>query len=232
MLQGEVCNSAPPARHQSVPVLTLIGLSLNDVPGLADLGIALALKKAVQDKVAPGSGRRVESTRPMRLPATIGGTSQTGTTSRSSKGGTAMAKTVEDVQMEIRKDIDALVASFMKYKAEGFQVSEIASFTFEAGSQLVEAVQGVEGISGEQKKAVVVSTVKNIYKKVNPNVPYIPEPFETMLEDIMIDKALDAFIDFIVDKYKSKGIFIELHLTWFTMNGYDMATTTVHPHAT
>jgi hypothetical protein len=143
----------------------------------------------------------------MRLPATIGGTSQTGTTSRSSKGGTAMAKTVEDVQMEIRKDIDALVASFMKYKAEGFQVSEIASFTFEAGSQLVEAVQGVEGISGEQKKAVVVSTVKNIYKKVNPNVPYIPEPFETMLEDIMIDKALDAFIDFIVDKYKSKGIF-------------------------
>jgi hypothetical protein len=28
-----------------------------------------------------------------------------------------------------------------------------------------------------------------------------------MLEDIMIDKALDAFIDFIVDKYKSKGIF-------------------------
>lgn len=118
-----------------------------------------------------------------------------------------MAKTVEDVQMEIRKDIDALVASFMKYKAEGFQVSEIASFTFEAGSQLVEAVQGVEGISGEQKKAVVVSTVKNIYKKVNPNVPYIPEPFETMLEDIMIDKALDAFIDFIVDKYKSKGIF-------------------------
>jgi hypothetical protein len=143
----------------------------------------------------------------MRLPATIGGTSQTGTTSRSSKGGTAMAKTVEDVQMEIRKDIDALVASFMKYKAEGFQVSEIASFTFEAGSQLVEAVQGVEGISGEQKKAVVVSTVKNIYKKGNPNVPYIPEPFETMLEDIMIDKALDAFIDFIVDKYKSKGIF-------------------------
>jgi hypothetical protein len=118
-----------------------------------------------------------------------------------------MAKTIEDVQMEIRKDIDALVASFMKYKAEGFGVTEIASFTFEAGSQLVEAVEGVEGISGEQKKTVVVSTVKDIYKKVNPDLPYIPEPFETILEDIMIDKGLNAFIDFIVNKYKTTGIF-------------------------
>jgi hypothetical protein len=118
-----------------------------------------------------------------------------------------MAKTIEDVQMEIRKDIDTLIDSFMRYKAEGFQITEIASFAFEAGAQLVEAVEGVQGISGEQKKAVVVSTVKDIYKKVNPDVPYIPEPFETMMEDIMIDKALSAFIDFIVDKYRSKGIF-------------------------
>ena len=118
-----------------------------------------------------------------------------------------MVKTVEDVQMEIRKDIDALVASFMRHKTEGFQITEIASFTFEAGAQLVEAVEGVKGISGEQKKTVVVSTVKDIYKKVNPDIPYIPEPFETMVEDIVIDRALSAFIDFIVDKYKSKGIF-------------------------
>jgi hypothetical protein len=118
-----------------------------------------------------------------------------------------MAKTLEDVQMEIHKDIDALVDSFLRKKDEGFQITEIASFAFEAGAQLVEAVEGVEGISGGQKKAVVVSTVKDIYRKVNPDIPYIPEPFETMLEDIMIDKALSAFIDFIVDKYKSKGIF-------------------------
>ncbi len=36
---------------------------------------------------------------------------------------------------------------------------------------------------------------------------WIPEPFETVLEDIMIDKALGAFVDFIVDKYTEVGIF-------------------------
>lgn len=118
-----------------------------------------------------------------------------------------MAKTVDEVQQEIHKDIDALVSSFMQHKVDGFQITEIASFVFDAGAQLVEAVEGVQGISGEQKKAVVVSSVKTIYKKVNPDIPYIPEPFETIIEDIMIDKALSAFIDFIVDKYKEKGIF-------------------------
>jgi hypothetical protein len=30
---------------------------------------------------------------------------------------------------------------------------------------------------------------------------------ETMMEDVMMDKALSAFVDFIVDKYKDKGLF-------------------------
>jgi len=28
-----------------------------------------------------------------------------------------------------------------------------------------------------------------------------------LIEDVMLDKALDVFIDFIVSKYKDKGIF-------------------------
>lgn len=65
----------------------------------------------------------------------------------------------------------------------------------------------MQGVSGPQKKEVVLSTVKDIYKKVNPDIPWIPEPFETMMEDIMMDKALSAFVDFIVDTYKDKGLF-------------------------
>lgn len=118
-----------------------------------------------------------------------------------------MAKTVEDVKGEIKADIEALTASFMKHKEAGFQVTDIASFTFEVGSKLVETVEGVQGISGPQKKEVVMSAVKDIYNRVNPDIPWIPEPFETMIEDIMLDKALGAFIDFVVDKYKEVKIF-------------------------
>jgi len=123
------------------------------------------------------------------------------------KRGAVMAKTVEEIKKEIKKDIDELMASFEKHKEEGFQLTEIAQFTFEAGTKLVEAVENVQGISGEQKKEVVISTVKEIYQKVNPDIPLIPEPFETLIEDVMLDKALDVFIDFIVSKYKDKGIF-------------------------
>lgn len=123
------------------------------------------------------------------------------------KRGVIMAKTVEEIRKEIKKDIDELVASFEKHKEGGFQLTEIAQFTFEAGAKLVEAVENVQGISGEQKKEVVISTVKEIYQKVNPDIPLIPEPFETLIEDVMLDKALDVFIDFIVSKYEDKGIF-------------------------
>ena len=118
-----------------------------------------------------------------------------------------MAKTVEEIKEEIKDDIDELVKSFEKYKEGGFQVTEILKFTFEAGTKLVESVENVQGISGEQKKEVVVSSVKEIYKQVNPDIPYIPEPFETWMENLLLDRALNEFIDFIVGKYKEKGIF-------------------------
>lgn len=118
-----------------------------------------------------------------------------------------MAKTAEEIKKEIKGDIDELVKSFEKHKEGGFQLTEIVKFSFEAGTRLVEAVENVQGISGEQKKEVVISSVKEIYKKVNPDIPYIPEPFETWMEDLLLDKALDQFVDFIVGKYKEKGIF-------------------------
>jgi hypothetical protein len=118
-----------------------------------------------------------------------------------------VAKTIEQVKSEMKQEIDVLTASFAKHQEGGFQLTEIASFTFEVGSKLVEVVEGVQGISGLQKKEAVMSAVKDIYKKINPNIPWVPEPFETMLEDIMMDNALSAFVDFIVDKYKDKGLF-------------------------
>ena len=118
-----------------------------------------------------------------------------------------MAKTVEEIKKEIKGDIDELVKTFERYREGGFQLTEIIKFCFEAGTKLVEAVENVQGISGEQKKEVVISSVKEIYKKVNPDIPYIPEPFETWMEDLLLDKGLNEFVDFIVGKYKEKGIF-------------------------
>lgn len=68
-------------------------------------------------------------------------------------------------------------------------------------------MENVQGVSGPQKKEVAISSVKEIYKKVGPDIPYIPKPFETWMDNLLLDKALSEFIYFIVGKYKENGIF-------------------------
>lgn len=118
-----------------------------------------------------------------------------------------MPKTVEEIKGEIKEDIDRMLKNFMEYSKEGFTIKEIAKFTFDTGTSLVEAIENVEGVPGPKKKEVVMSVVKDIYKEVNPDLPWIIEPFESMLENLFLEKALDAFIDYIVDNYKARGIF-------------------------
>jgi hypothetical protein len=118
-----------------------------------------------------------------------------------------MAKTIEQAKEEIKTDIDRLTVSLEESKKKGFQIEDIAKFAFDAGTSLVEAVENVKDLTGEQKKEVVISSVKEIYNKVNPDIPLIPEPFETLTEHILLDKALGKFIDVIVSKYNEKGVF-------------------------
>ena len=65
-----------------------------------------------------------------------------------------MTKTNEEVKGEIQQDIDVITANFPKHQEGGFQLTEVASVTFEVGSRLVEAVEveGVQGVSGLQRK--------------------------------------------------------------------------------
>lgn len=69
-----------------------------------------------------------------------------------------------------------------------------------------EATKSISGL-GEQKKKFVCDTIRTIYKEANPNLPYIPEPFETMLENFLLNHVVPVMIDWIVAKYKEKGIF-------------------------
>ena len=113
-----------------------------------------------------------------------------------------MTKSVEDVKAEISEDIDELIDLYSDLEEDGWQIPEIIRFTFQAGIRLIEAVEGVQGISGPEKKEVVVSTVKDIYTEVSPDIPLIPEPFETWLENFLLDRVLPGFIDFQVRRKK------------------------------
>ena len=58
-----------------------------------------------------------------------------------------------------------------KVRKKRVLVEDIAKFAFEAVTSLIEAIENVKGLAGEQKKEVVLSSVKEIYYKVNPTYP-------------------------------------------------------------
>lgn len=117
-----------------------------------------------------------------------------------------MPKAADEIKQEIQVVIDGLVQEYSNQK-NGFNLNSLTTFVFTVGAKLVEAVEDVGDATGEVKKQVVKSAVKEIYAKYNPDIPWIVEPFETMLETMMLDKALDSFVDFIVAKYNEKGVF-------------------------
>jgi len=109
-----------------------------------------------------------------------------------------MSKTVDEITTEIQSDIDELTQKFEDYVKDGLKIHEIILFLFQAGSKLSEVVDSLQDVPGEQKKEVVMSVVRKVYEDRDPDIPWIPEPFESKLEDFCLDKVLSAFIEFIV----------------------------------
>jgi hypothetical protein len=113
---------------------------------------------------------------------------------------------LKQIKDDIKEDIDRLRKTFKDYNEDGFQLSEIAKFTFESGSSLVEALNNVDTINGEEKKIIVKTTVREMFDEINTNNPWIPDLIEDKLENFLLETALDSFIDFTVKKGREKGI--------------------------
>jgi hypothetical protein len=114
----------------------------------------------------------------------------------------AMSKTVEEILAEVKADIDELSDTFKEYMEGGFQIHEVIRFALKAGTKLIDAVENLQDVPGETKKKAVKKAIKDIYKERDPDIPWVPEPFETWLEDFLLDKVLDSFIDLIVRRKK------------------------------
>lgn len=80
-------------------------------------------------------------------------------------------------------------------------------FIYSASNDLVELVETSQAIMKADKKETVVEAIKYAYTEINPDLPWIPEPFETQLENWILDSALPPFIDWMVNMFNEKGIF-------------------------
>jgi len=62
-------------------------------------------------------------------------------------------------------------------------------------------------MTGPERKQLVLDAVWVLYKTVDPNIPLIPEPFETKLERIVVRRATEAAIEAAIIMGKLMGRF-------------------------
>ena len=83
----------------------------------------------------------------------------------------------------------------------------VFQFLFSAVGDFVELVEASQAVVKEAKKETVIEAFQYAYRQVDPDLPWIPEPFETKLENWILESAMPTFIDWIVGKYNEKGVF-------------------------
>lgn len=94
----------------------------------------------------------------------------------------------------------AAVKKVVECFSDGFEFSDIVKSI----RTTVEIAETITDLDGAQKKQFVIDVIRQGYKEVNPNIPWVPEPFETWVEDYVLKHLVPAVIELIVDATKGK----------------------------
>jgi hypothetical protein len=95
----------------------------------------------------------------------------------------------------LEEKITQLIASFKDKSSDGkLSVTEILSFIMEALEVLLNEAKHVIGIPKEDRLEIIALALTKVYKTINIDLPYIPEPFETWIETFILDYIVPAVI--------------------------------------
>lgn len=92
--------------------------------------------------------------------------------------------------------VDQVVECFK----DGFDLGDILKATRVA----MEIAETTVGLAADERKAFVVDVIRQAYKKVDPNIPWVPEPIETWVEDFVLGNLIPAAIELVIDATKGK----------------------------
>jgi len=106
--------------------------------------------------------------------------------------------------------IQELVDLYRELEKDGWKKEEMIQFGLECISLLIPKAQLLVDMSGAEKKKWVVEALQTAYFAVNPDIPWVPEPVETMIEKwavkSVIEQIISPAIDWLVRFMKDKGL--------------------------
>ena len=113
-------------------------------------------------------------------------------------------KLTDDIVVIVQKYCEAKSSGNLKTTGDAFSL--LMSLIDEL-SNLVETAQTAMELDGEGKKAFVCECVTLSYLEIDPNLPFIPEPLETIIEKWTFKHVVPAVIDWLVDRKNTQGEF-------------------------
>lgn len=91
---------------------------------------------------------------------------------------------------ETAKAVEQVVECFR----DGFHFGDI----LEAVRVAAEIAETFTALPGGEKKAFVVDVIRQAYRKVNPDIPWLPGFIETPIENLLLDTLVPAVIEFLI----------------------------------
>lgn len=104
----------------------------------------------------------------------------------------------QDFSKAVNRKVKALEVLYAEYNKDGFKMQEVAEFVVKCMVELVAIAKMYDGLSMEARKQEILDAVEQIYKSHNPDIPWVPEPFETMLESMLLDYVVPALYNVLV----------------------------------
>lgn len=92
------------------------------------------------------------------------------------------------------------VDDVVKCFSDGFQLSDVVK----AVRVAMEIAETTVGLPAGDRKAFVVAVIRKAYREVDPNIPWVPEPIETWIENYVLDNLVPAAIELVIDATKGK----------------------------
>lgn len=104
--------------------------------------------------------------------------------------------------MPFQEALDAKIADltllFEKYAQNGLKIREIFSFIAACIVVLAQLAKGYEDVPRRRKKDAIVGAIRQVYLAKNPDLPWIMEPFESFLENMLLDYIVPQLYDVLV----------------------------------
>jgi len=107
----------------------------------------------------------------------------------------------KEVQVSVNAE---QIAGAVEQVAESFRNGFSFGDILRAVRVAMEIAESIVGMPGPERKGFVVEVIRQAYRKVEPNIPWCPEPIETWIENYVLDNLVPAAIELLISATKGE----------------------------